>query len=131
MARVAGNTASGRLIDSLLYGTDVLGTQLLFVLGHSACGAVAAAVSSYPDENEKLPFVDLVFPAVKQAKAIVKRTGGNPKDPAQVIPVATNQNVVLTVKQLRKYFRLSNEQVAGGVYDLGNQLVTMAVDMNT
>ena len=38
VARIAGNTASGRLIDSLLYGTDVLGTKLLFVLGHSLAG---------------------------------------------------------------------------------------------
>jgi len=130
VARVAGNTASGRLVDSLLYGTDVLGTQLLFVLGHSACGAVAAAVSSYPFPNLRLPFVNLIFPAVKQAKAIVKRNGGNPNDPAQVIPVATNQNVVLTVKELKRYFGLNNSQIAGGVYDLGTQLVTLATDLS-
>ena len=130
VARVAGNTASGRLIDSLLYGTDVLDTKLLFVLGHSVCGAVAAAVGSYPRPHPRLPFVDLIYPAVKQAKAIVRRNGGDPRDPKQVIPVATNQNVVLTVKQLKKYFGLSKEQVAGGVYDLSTRLVTMAVDMN-
>ena len=33
VARVAGNTASGRLIDSLLFGTENLGSRLLFVLG--------------------------------------------------------------------------------------------------
>jgi carbonic anhydrase len=131
VARVAGNTASGRLIDSLLYGTSALGTQLLFVLGHSACGAVGAAVDSYPKKNKKLPFVNLIFPAVKQAIKIVERNGGDPTDPTQVIPVATNQNVVLTVKQLQKYFQLSSDEVAGGVYDLGTQLVTMAVDMST
>jgi carbonic anhydrase len=131
VARVAGNTASGRLIDSLLFGTNVLGTQLLFVLGHSACGAVAAAVSTFPKPHPTLPFVNLIFPAVKQAKAVVKRNGGDPKDPAQVIPVATNQNVVLTVKELKKYFHLTDNQIAGGIYTLSTQLVTMAVDMNT
>lgn len=130
VARVAGNTASGRLIDSLLYGTSVLGTQLLFVLGHSACGAVQAAVSSYPFPNPTLPFVDLIFPAVTQARTIVRRNGGNQNDPAQVIPVATNQNVVLTMKELKRYFRLNNSQIAGGVYDLGTQLVTIAKDLS-
>jgi carbonic anhydrase len=130
VARVAGNTASGRLVDSLLYGTDVLGTQLLFVLGHSACGAVAAAVSSYPRPNPTLPFVDLIFPAVAQAKFIVRRNHGNPNDPAQVIPVATNQNVVLTMKELKRYFGLSSSEVSGGVYDLGTQLVTLAKDLS-
>ena len=126
VARVAGNTASGRLIDSLLYGTAHLGSQLLFVLGHSGCAAISTAVSSYPRPHPTLPFVNLVFPAVKQAKAIVKK---NPS--LELIPVTTNQNVVLTVKGLRKYFGLSADQVAGGVYDLGTQLVTMAVDLNT
>ena len=129
VARVAGNTASGRLIDSLLYGTDVLDTKLLFVLGHSACGAVAAAVSYYPKPHPTLPFVSLIYPAVKQAKTIIRRNGGDPKDPAQVIPVATNQNVVLTRRQLKKYYNLTDDQIVGGVYDLSTQMVTMAVDM--
>jgi carbonic anhydrase len=117
-------------LTACFYGTDVLDTKLLFVVAHSICGAVAAAVGSYPRPHPTLPFVDLIYPAVKQAKAIVRRNGGDPSDPKQVIPVATNQNVVLTVKQLKKYFGLSNEEVAGGVYDLATQLVTISVDMN-
>jgi carbonic anhydrase len=124
VARVAGNTASGRLIDSLLYGTAALGTPLLFVLGHSACGAITTAVASYPKPHG-LPFVNLLFPAVKRARQIVRKNGGNPKDPAQVVPVATEQNVLLTAQGLRKEFGLRADQVAGGVYDLGTQLVTI------
>ncbi len=126
VARVAGNTASGRLIDTLLYGTSVLPSQLLFVLGHSSCGAVTAAVNTFPKPHSTLPFVNLIFPAVKQARAIVRKNGGDPKDPAQVIPVATGQNVILTVNRLRKQFRASESLlVAGGVYDLATQLVTV------
>ena len=128
VARVAGNTASGRLIDSLLYGTSNLGTPVLFVLGHSVCGAVTTAVNSFP-KNHSLQFVNLIFPAVKQARAVVKKNGGNPNDPAQVIPVATNQNVLITVDRLRKQFRSQVNAgtllVAGGVYDLATQLVTV------
>jgi carbonic anhydrase len=125
VARVAGNTASGRLIDSLLLGTEDLGTRLLFVLGHSSCGAVAAAVGSWPFGNPRLPFVNLILPAVTNARKIVKNNGGNPNDPAQVIPVATVQNVLLTVKELKTYFGLNSSQVKGGVYDLGTQLVSL------
>ncbi len=128
VARVAGNTASGRLIDSLLYGTSNLGTPVLFVLGHSVCGAVTTAVNSYP-KNHSLQFVNLIFPAVKRARAVVKQNGGNPNDPTQVIPIATNQNVLITVDRLRKQFKSQVNAgallVAGGVYDLGTQLVTV------
>jgi carbonic anhydrase len=124
VARVAGNTASGTLIDSLLFGTEDLGSVLLVVLGHSLCGAVAAAVGSWPFGNPRLPFVNLILPAVTNARKIVKNSGGNPNDPAQVIPVATVQNVILTVKELKTYFNLNSSQIKGGVYDLGTQLVT-------
>jgi len=124
VARVAGNTASGRLIDSLLYGTKVLETPLLFVLGHSVCGAITTAVASFPNPHG-LPFVNLLFPAVKKARKIVKQNGGDPNDPAQVIPVATDQNVLITVEELRRHFRLGSGRVAGGVYDLATQLVTI------
>jgi carbonic anhydrase len=128
VARVAGNTASGRLVDSLLYGTDNLGTPVLFVLGHSLCGAVAAAVSSFPNSHS-LQFVNLIFPAVREARRVVKRNGGDPNDPAQVIPFATNQNVIITVDRLRKHFKKQVNAgtllVAGGVYDLGTQMVTV------
>jgi carbonic anhydrase len=128
VARVAGNTASGRLVDSLLYGTSSLGTPALFVLGHSLCGAVTTAVKSYP-KSHSLQFVNLIFPAVRKARAVVKESGGDPNDPAQVIPIATNQNVLITVDRLRKHFRSQVNAgtllIAGGVYDLGTQLVNV------
>ena len=122
VARVAGNTASGRLVDSLLFGvskTGGLGAQLLFVMGHSSCGAVINSFRVYPKPNKDLPFLNLIFPAVKAAKQIVKNQGGDPNDEATVVPVATVQNVILTALQLRKYLGLNANEVAGGVYDLG------------
>ncbi|MBE9004439.1 carbonic anhydrase [Fortiea sp. LEGE XX443] len=50
VVRVAGNVASDMAIGSLEYTTAVLGTQLIVVLGHKNCGAVAAAI-----KNEPLP----------------------------------------------------------------------------
>lgn len=42
--RVAGNTTGGdQVLGSLQYAVDVLGVQLVLVLGHTKCGAVAAA----------------------------------------------------------------------------------------
>ena len=38
--RVAGNITSPEIIASLEYGAAVLGSRLMMVLGHAACGAV-------------------------------------------------------------------------------------------
>ena len=131
VARVAGNVATGTLTESLYYGTSHLGTLVLFVLGHTDCGAVKAAVESFP--SHKLEFVKLLFPAVKLARDIVKQRGGNPNDPAQVVPVATEQNVMLEVRALRKssFFKEMVDEgtllIAGGVYDLATQQVTILI----
>jgi carbonic anhydrase len=129
VARVAGNVATGSLAESLYYGTGVLGSLVLFVLGHTDCGAVKAAVASYPSHH--LEFVKLLFPAVKAARKIVRQNGGDPNDPNQVVPVATNQNVIMEVEALKKseFFKdmvdAGTLLVAGGVYDLDTQLVTI------
>jgi carbonic anhydrase len=46
--RSAGNTAFAEAIASLEYAVALLGTPLVVVLGHSACGAVQAAIASEP-----------------------------------------------------------------------------------
>ena len=127
VARVAGNSTSGKLTETLYYGQSALGVLALFVLGHSNCGAVAAAVDSFPSHS--LEFVKFIFPAVKAARKIVQQNGGNPNDRKQVIPVATDQNVILVVNLLRKEFKdaINAGQLAvqGGRYDLANQQVTV------
>ena len=130
VARVAGNTATGKLVESLLYGTGALGALVLLVLGHSGCGAVSEAVKAYPGHHD-LEFVRLIAPAVKKARKIVEKNGGNPNDETQVIPVATDQNVIMVTQTLQKQFRSEigqgNLLVAGGRYDLSSQVVTLLI----
>lgn len=45
MTRVAGNIATHEVIASLEFGTAVLGAQVLYVLGHTKCGAVNATMA--------------------------------------------------------------------------------------
>jgi carbonic anhydrase len=131
VARVAGNGGNGTLTEGLYYGTEILGAPLLFVLGHSDCGAVKTAVTSYPKHD--LEFVRLIFPAVRKARKLVRQGGGDPTDPNQVIPVATDQNVIMEVQALRKskFFKQAVADgtllIAGGVYDLGTQQVNILI----
>ena len=45
VTRVAGNIVTNEITASLEFGTAVLGSKVLMVLGHSACGAVAATMN--------------------------------------------------------------------------------------
>ena len=128
VARVAGNGATATLAESLYYGTSHLCAGLIFVLGHSQCGAVTAAVQSYPT-GHKLEFVRLIYPAVKTARKIV----GPPYPEQQVIQEATRQNVLNVVTGLRTNpdFKPSVDKgtllIAGGVYDLATYLVDVVI----
>lgn len=45
VVRVAGNTATPTALASLDYAVEHLGVELVVVLGHTACGAIAAALA--------------------------------------------------------------------------------------
>jgi carbonic anhydrase len=46
VVRLAGNSATAGAVASLTYAVEALGTPLVIVLGHTGCGAVAAALSA-------------------------------------------------------------------------------------
>ena len=122
IARVAGNCAGGTLTESLYYGTQdqYLGAFILFVLGHSDCGAVKAAISSYPSEDT-FEFAKLIYPAVEAAINL----GGNPDDLKKFVPLVTELNVILGVKVLREDPALQGLLITGGVYNLATSQVNI------
>jgi carbonic anhydrase len=65
--RVAGNVATPEIIASAEYGAAVLGTRLLMVLGHSACGAVTAAIAGKAVPGQISALYAPLRPAVDQA----------------------------------------------------------------
>src|SRR3712207_1905728 len=77
IVRNAGNTVDTAALGSIEYGVGVLGCPLVVVLGHEACGAVAAAVDVV-EKNATFPgvigeMVQPIIPAVLEAQ----RVGGN------------------------------------------------------
>ena len=76
IVRNAGNTVDTAALGSIEYGVGVLGCPLIVVLGHEACGAVAAAVDVV-EKNATFPgvigeMVQPIVPAVLEAR----RMGG-------------------------------------------------------
>jgi carbonic anhydrase len=67
VTRVAGNIASSEIIASLEYGVAVLGTKVIMVMGHGACGAVKAAISAKAVPGQISALYRYIRPAVDQA----------------------------------------------------------------
>ena len=67
VTRVAGNVATPEIIASMEYGAAVLGTRVIVVLGHGACGAVAAAIGGKAVPGQISGLYAPLRPAVDQA----------------------------------------------------------------
>jgi carbonic anhydrase len=120
IVRVAGNVLTDAGTASLEYATQVLGTPLILVLGHSNCGAVAAAIKAAND-NATLPghlpdLIARITPAVTATQSVPQPNR---------LAAAITENVRLTMHQVSTTGPLLSAavgagkvKVAGGVYDL-------------
>jgi carbonic anhydrase len=113
--RIPGNIITTETLGSLEYATEILGAQLIVVLGHERCGAVMAAV-----EGEDLPghiksFVKAIEPVVAEAK---NKSGDR-------IDNAVMANIRYQIERIKQNSELINQKlssgklkIVGGRYDL-------------
>jgi carbonic anhydrase len=127
VVRVAGNVLTGAGIASMEFAAQVLGVPLILVLGHSNCGAVAAAMKSAQDGTPlpgHLPeLIAEIAPAVTNTKSVPE---------SERLSAAIAENVRLTVQQtssttplLSAMVSSGKVKVAGGVYDLATGKVRL------
>jgi carbonic anhydrase len=127
VVRVAGNVVSGAgasVKGTIEFAVAELGARLIMVLGHSACGAVKAAVA-HIDANDVLPgsireLVDLIRPAAASVR-------GKPGDKLEN---AIRANIAQGVERLKGLDPIlsglakSGElKVVGATYDLRTGMV--------
>jgi carbonic anhydrase len=126
VGRVAGNFADANSIASFEYAVAVLGTPLILVLGHTACGAVDATVKAVKDGKEfsgHIPsLIRALRPAVKSAQ----------DQPGDLLDNAIRQNVIINMEKLKtagpilsKAVQQGKLKVAGGIYSLETGRVTL------
>jgi carbonic anhydrase len=131
VCRVAGNFAGTETIASMEYAVAVLGTPLILVLGHDACGAVDATLKAIKDDKPPpghIPsLVDAIAPAAKAAmQQAAMQQGG------EVLDKAIRQNVVDNVAKLKSAAPILNAaveqgklKIAGGIYRLSTGTVDL------
>ncbi|MGK7936321.1 MAG: carbonic anhydrase [Xenococcaceae cyanobacterium] len=91
VVRDAGNIATPEEIGSLEYGTAILGSKVLMVIGHEKCGAVKAALEGKPLPGQIGSIVAAIQPAIDRT---------NKNDSEEFYIETIKQNVMLQVKNL-------------------------------
>lgn len=106
--RVAGNVLDNHQLGSIEYAAAHLGCKLIVMLGHTGCGAVAAALDGHAEG-----FISYITDDIQEAI-------GNVKDSYE----ACRLNVLHGVARIKKEFALHPEitdvDVRGAIYDIEN-----------
>lgn len=111
VTRIAGNVAATENIASLEFATQVLGAKVLYVLGHTSCGAVAAAVQAQPVPGQISALFQHIRPAVRAAKGdVAAAVRENVRLQAQTLVEASPVIAALV--------KAGTVLVAGGIFDL-------------
>ena len=111
VTRIAGNVAATENIASLEFATHALGVKVIYVLGHTSCGAVAAAAKAEPVPGQISALFQHIRPAIRAAK-------GDP-----VLAVRENvriqaQTLVEGSTVIASLVSAGSVLVAGGIFDL-------------
>ncbi len=115
VVRAAGNTYDELGIQSLEYAIKSLGAKLIVVLGHDSCGAVSAAVKSFPKPGAGA-MVENIYPAVQKTRSM----RGDP------VSNAVSENAILVAERLRDSPQFRESVKAGEI-----QIVAARYDLKT
>lgn len=121
MCRVAGNVATPEETGSLEFGTAVLGSKVIMVMGHARCGAVSAAIKGGEFPGQIGSLIAAIQPALKTASI---RTNNQLEE-------AVKANVLYQVQMLKKspvisqLIQENKLKVVGSYYDLDHGVVTL------
>ena len=128
VVRVAGNVVDPVVLGSIEYAVEHLGSALIMVLGHEACGAVTAAFDAAGGgEGNVGAIIDLIKPAVQEVKDTMKG-----KTRTEQVEAAIDRNIALVAEHLtvessliRDYVHRGKLKIVKGKYHLRSGEVTM------
>jgi len=122
VVRSAGQVVDKAVLGSIQYGVEHLGTPLLVVLGHSACGAVTATIEAIQTKAKPSgTAIDDLVAAIKPAVVEAEELGA---EEDALLDAAIGINVERTVEALKsdhlvgKFVAKRTLKVVGAVYDL-------------
>jgi carbonic anhydrase len=121
VCRIAGNVATSEEIGSLEYGSLVLGSKVIMVLGHERCGAVSATLKGEEVPGQIGSLLQAIKPAVEKTK---EQTGDKLEN-------ACKANILLQIENLKlspllsELINSNKLKIVGGYYDLDSGKVSL------
>jgi carbonic anhydrase len=126
-ARIAGNFVNTDILGSMEFATKVAGARLIFVLGHSACGAIQGAV----DGAELGNLTGMLAKLEPAIEAVPTPNEGRSSQNTTFVQQVAEKNVELTIEAiqeqspvLREMLEKEEIRIAGGMYDIETGEVT-------
>jgi len=120
--RIAGNVVNDDILASIEYACHVVGAKLIVVLGHTRCGAIAAACDEPPKGNSHIPaLLEKLQPAVEAEKAAGSEESNKDKQLHRVteLNVAnTLKDIYLGSKVLKPKLKDNTVAMVGAIYDV-------------
>lgn len=108
IVRSAGNVLDNHAIDSIKYAVDSLGVPMIFVIGHTKCGAVISALDNYNEMKENCSVTETIKQAVEQAS----------DQSGCAIENITRNNTENMVQLLKDTKFINDVDVIGGLYNI-------------
>lgn len=121
VCRIAGNIATTQQIGSLEFGSLVLGTKVIMVVGHERCGAVQAAMKGDPVPGQIGSLLEAIKPSVESSK---DQSGDKLEN-------ACKANILAQIRKLKSSSVLSELikaeklKIVGGYYDLDTGKISL------
>jgi carbonic anhydrase len=114
VCRIAGNIATNEEIGSLEFGSLVLGSKLIVLLGHQRCGAVEATLKGAQVPGQIGSLIDAIKPGIEQYK----------NQPSNQLENAIKANILAQMAKLKaspvlsELINIGKLKIVGGYYDL-------------
>lgn len=122
VVRVAGNIVAETEAGTIEYGVEHLGTPVVVIMGHTGCGAVAAACEGGEAHGNVRFLIGEITPAVRRAATLHPSAEG-----AELVAAAVRENVMqsmfdllATSESVRSAVDRGDVQLVGAIYDLSS-----------
>ena len=113
VVRVAGNVVAPSIVGSVEFAAATFGTELIVVMGHTRCSAVAATVDAL--RSGKTSVSDNIHDIVERVAPGITELVKSDRPRADVLAEAVRANVRASANHLRHASRLLEDRIAKGV----------------